>query len=93
MTEHVGPAAAGDHLEPPETLEDFKNSFFYGSRSNLSVKFLASLGPTEAADAIEPKARKFPAVPANTEMVRGQAGPPDAPAGGSDTPRQPRDTP
>jgi len=38
--------------EHVETLEEFKNSFFYGSRSNLNAKFLASLAPTEAADVI-----------------------------------------
>jgi hypothetical protein len=52
MTEHEDPAAAADDPQAPETLEEFKNSFFYGSRSNLNAKFLASLGPTEAADVI-----------------------------------------
>lgn len=50
MTDH------GDDQDEPvehvETLEEFKNSFFYGSRSNLNAKFLASLGPTQAADVI-----------------------------------------
>ncbi len=41
-----------DPTEHDETLAEFKNSFFYGSRSNLNAKFLASLTPTEAADAI-----------------------------------------
>ncbi len=31
-----------------ETLAQFKNSFFYGSRSNLNVKFLADLSADEA---------------------------------------------
>jgi len=35
-----------------ETLEDFKNSFYYGSRSDLSFKFLKNLPPEEAAEAI-----------------------------------------
>jgi len=35
-----------------ETLEEFANSFFYGSRSNLNLKFLASLDPSDAADTI-----------------------------------------
>lgn len=34
----------------PETLEAFKNSFFYGSRSNLDVKFLAELSADEAGE-------------------------------------------
>jgi hypothetical protein len=52
MTEHDDPAAARNRPEQPETLEEFKNSFFYGSRSNLNAKFLASLAPTDAADVI-----------------------------------------
>lgn len=32
------------------SFEDFKNSFSYGSRSDLSFKFLKSLSPNEAAD-------------------------------------------
>ena len=35
-----------------ETLEEFKNSFYYGSRSDLSFKFLKNLPPEEAAEAI-----------------------------------------
>lgn len=35
-----------------ETFEDFKNSFSYGSRSDLSFKFLKSLEPEEAAEFI-----------------------------------------
>jgi D-proline reductase (dithiol) PrdB len=34
----------------PETLEEFKNSFSYGSRSNLNFKFLKSLPPEEAGE-------------------------------------------
>jgi len=41
-----------DSIEHVETLEEFKNSFFYGSRSNLNAKFLASLEPSEAADVV-----------------------------------------
>jgi len=33
-----------------ETLEEFKNSFSYGSRSDLSFKFLKMLAPEEAAE-------------------------------------------
>jgi hypothetical protein len=33
---------------PEETLEQFKNSFSYGSRSDLSFKFLKALTPEEA---------------------------------------------
>lgn len=36
-----------------ETLAEFKDSFFYGSRSNLNVKFLAKLSAEEAGDFIE----------------------------------------
>ena len=43
MTDH--PDAAGE-----ETLREFKDSFFYGSRSNLDFKFLADLPPEEAGD-------------------------------------------
>jgi len=35
--------------EPPLTLKDFSDSFFYGSRSNLDFKFLADLSDTETA--------------------------------------------
>jgi D-proline reductase (dithiol) PrdB len=33
-----------------ESLAEFKDSFFYGSRSDLNVKFLADLSPDEAGD-------------------------------------------
>lgn len=33
-----------------ETLAEFKDSFFYGSRSNLNVKFLANLSAEQAGD-------------------------------------------
>ena len=33
-----------------ETLAEFKDSFFYGSRSNLNVKFLANLAAERAGD-------------------------------------------
>lgn len=33
-----------------ESLGEFKDSFFYGSRSDLNVKFLADLTPDEAGD-------------------------------------------
>ena len=35
-----------------ESLEDFKNSFSYGSRNDLSFKFLSKLSPDQAAEAI-----------------------------------------
>ncbi len=35
-----------------ETLAEFKDSFFYGSRSNLNAKFLASLTAQEAGDVV-----------------------------------------
>jgi D-proline reductase (dithiol) PrdB len=35
-----------------ESFEDFKNSFSYGSRSDLSFKFLKALQPEEAAEFI-----------------------------------------
>ena len=34
----------------PETFEEFKNSFSYGSRSNLNFKFLKALPPEEAGE-------------------------------------------
>ncbi len=34
--------------KPTETLEDFKDSFFYGSRSDLNFKFLSDLEEAEA---------------------------------------------
>lgn len=37
-----------DGTVAPETLAEFKDSFFYGARSNLNVKFLADLSPDEA---------------------------------------------
>ena len=36
--------------EHPETFESFKKSFFYGSRSDMSFKFLAHLSDDQAAD-------------------------------------------
>ncbi|MFQ5611416.1 MAG: glycine/sarcosine/betaine reductase selenoprotein B family protein [Anaerolineae bacterium] len=36
-----------------ETFEEFKNSFWYGSRSDLGFKFLASLSGQEAADFLQ----------------------------------------
>ena len=44
MTDSVDPAP------PPETFQAFKDSFFYGSRSNLDFKFLADLSETEAGE-------------------------------------------
>jgi hypothetical protein len=35
---------------PRETLEDFKNSFSYGKRSDLTFKFLKSLSPEDAGE-------------------------------------------
>lgn len=43
----VGPGMTDD---PVETLEDFKNSFSYGSRNDLSFKFLKRLPPADAAE-------------------------------------------
>ena len=36
-----------------ETFEEFKDSFSYGSRTDLTFKFLKRLSPAEAADALE----------------------------------------
>ncbi|MBC2710042.1 MAG: hypothetical protein HGJ94_03225 [Desulfosarcina sp.] len=36
--------------EHKETFESFKNSFFYGSRSDMSFKFLAHLSDDQASD-------------------------------------------
>ncbi len=36
--------------ESPETFESFKKSFFYGSRSDMSFKFLAHLSDDQASD-------------------------------------------
>lgn len=36
--------------EPAETFESFKKSFFYGSRSDMSFKFLAHLPDDQATD-------------------------------------------
>lgn len=52
MTGHDEPTAGDEPKEHVETLEEFKNSFFYGSRSNLNAKFLASLSSADAADVI-----------------------------------------
>lgn len=38
-----------DHHPPPETLEDFKNSFNYGPRSDLNFKFLRGFSTEDAA--------------------------------------------
>ena len=37
----------------PESFEEFKNSFSYGSRSDLSFKFLASLSDDVAAEFLQ----------------------------------------
>lgn len=37
-------------MTPPESFEDFKNSFSYGSRTDLNFKFLAKLSDDQAAD-------------------------------------------
>ena len=34
--------------KPTETLEEFKDSFFYGSRSDMNFKFLSDLEEAEA---------------------------------------------
>lgn len=36
-----------------ETLSEFKNSFFYGSRADLNFKFLSTLADDEAADFLQ----------------------------------------
>ncbi len=43
-------SASSDHarVDAPETLEAFKNSFYYGSRSNLDFKFLSDLSTDDA---------------------------------------------
>jgi D-proline reductase (dithiol) PrdB len=38
-----------DKINMPESFEDFKNSFSYGSRTDLNFKFLAKLSEQEAA--------------------------------------------
>jgi len=52
MNDQDDPAVPDDPSARDETLSEFKNSFSYGSRSNLNAKFLAALDPTDAADAI-----------------------------------------
>ena len=42
-----------------ETLRSFADSFFYGSRSNLDMKFLRDLSSTEAGDFIEGLLRRL----------------------------------
>ncbi len=37
-------------MTSPESFEDFKNSFSYGSRTDLNFKFLAKLSDDQAAD-------------------------------------------
>lgn len=38
---------------PPQTADELRRSFFYGSRSNLNVKFLKDLDDTEFGDFLE----------------------------------------
>ena len=38
---------------PPQTSDELRRSFFYGSRSNLNVKFLKDLDDTEFGDFLE----------------------------------------
>ncbi|MEM9654696.1 MAG: glycine/sarcosine/betaine reductase selenoprotein B family protein [Actinomycetota bacterium] len=40
---------ADDASAPPETFEEFKNSFSYSTRTNLDAKFLAALDEVDAA--------------------------------------------
>ena len=42
-----------DASEPSETIEELRQSFFYGSRSNLNVKFLKDLDDGEFGDFLE----------------------------------------
>ena len=48
---------ASDHesqpAEPAETIEDLRTSFWYGSRSNLSFKFLKDLSDAEFGDFLD----------------------------------------
>lgn len=39
-----------DHAEPSESVEELRRSFFYGSRSNLNVKFAKDLTDAEFGD-------------------------------------------
>ena len=41
------------HTETHDTFEEFKNAFSYGSRSDLTFKFLKSFTPDEAADYLQ----------------------------------------
>lgn len=45
-------AVSDDGDVDPETLAEFKDSFFYGARSDLNVKFLADLSSDEAGEFI-----------------------------------------
>jgi hypothetical protein len=42
-----------EHPERKETFESFKKSFFYGSRSDMSFKFLAGLSDDQGADFLQ----------------------------------------
>jgi len=42
-----------DQTEPRDTFEEFKNAFSYGSRSDLTFKFLKSFTSDEAADYLQ----------------------------------------
>ena len=48
-----------DALESLESLEEFKNSFSYGSRSDLLFKFLKSMTPEEAGGFFQSLLRKI----------------------------------
>ncbi|MFP5487304.1 MAG: glycine/sarcosine/betaine reductase selenoprotein B family protein [Acidimicrobiia bacterium] len=41
-----------DNTDDADSLAEFRDSFFYGSRSNLNVKFLARLNAEQAGDVI-----------------------------------------
>ncbi len=53
MTERAPSTPTRVSETPGETLEEFKNSFSYGSRSDLLHKFLRLLTPDQAADFFE----------------------------------------
>jgi hypothetical protein len=50
MVEEISGGNRVSDKTPPETFEDFKNSFAYGSRTDLNFKFLKVLSDTDAGD-------------------------------------------
>lgn len=47
-------------MTSPESFEDFKNSFSYGSRTDLNFKFLAKLSDKEAIERIDEFVKEAP---------------------------------